>query len=125
MGSPPPDKAGAAGSLEGTGYELGAGVGITFFGVTLSVIYSNTIRLPAGLPADVQTSAALFIGDTMVAADRIGSDGAALAEAGRAAFADANAIVMLTAASLITILAVGVFADLRNCQEPAEQPALH
>jgi DHA2 family multidrug resistance protein-like MFS transporter len=31
MGSAPAEKAGAAGSLEGTGYELGAGLGITFF----------------------------------------------------------------------------------------------
>ena len=41
MGSAPADKAGAAGALEGTGYELGAGLGITLFGVLLSASYAS------------------------------------------------------------------------------------
>jgi len=114
MDSSPAEKAGAAGSLEVTGYELGAGLGITFFGVLLSTTYSNTILLPEGLPAEMQSTAASSISDTMVIADQLGSAGTALAEAGRAAFSDAHSIVLLTSASMIAILAVAVFFMLRN-----------
>ena len=114
MDSSPAEKAGAAGSLEVTGYELGAGLGITFFGVLLSTTYSNTIILPEGLPVNMQSTAASSISDTMVIADRLGDAGAALAEAGRVAFSDAHNIVLLTSASMIAILAVVVFFMLRN-----------
>jgi DHA2 family multidrug resistance protein-like MFS transporter len=123
MGSAPAEKAGAAGSLEGTGYELGAGLGITFFGVLLSTSYAGAIVLPAGLPKDIDASAMHSIGDTMVAADRLGSAGVALAEAGRTAFSNAHAIVLMTAASLIALLAVGVFVALKNYREPQHQQA--
>jgi len=114
MDSSPAEKAGAAGSLEVTGYELGAGLGITFFGVLLSTTYSNTILLPDGLPINMQSIAASSISDTMVIADQLGSAGTALAQAGRVAFSDAHSIVLLTSASMIAILAVVVFFMLRN-----------
>lgn len=116
MDSTPAEKAGAAGSLEVTGYELGAGLGITFFGVLLSTTYSNTILLPDGLTPDMQSTAVSSISDTMVIADQLGSAGNALAEAGRTAFSDAHSIVLLTSASMIAILAIVVFFMLRNYQ---------
>lgn len=116
MESAPPEKAGAAGSLEVTGYELGAGLGITFFGVLLSATYSNAIRLPDGLPGNIQSTAASSISDTMVVADQLGTAGTALAQAGRAAFSDAHSIVLLTSACMIAMLAVAVFVALRNYQ---------
>lgn len=117
MGSAPADKAGAAGALEGTGYELGAGLGITLFGVLLSASYAGAIRLPAELAGTLPLSASQSIGETMTAADRLGDAGAALADAGRAAFSDAHGMVLLTAATLIGVLAVVVFAALRNYRE--------
>lgn len=114
MESSPAEKAGAAGSLEVTGYELGAGLGITFFGVLLSAIYAKTILLPDGLPVEMQSTAASSISDTMVIAEQLGSTGTALAEAGRAAFSDAHSIVLLTSASMIALLAVAVCLMLRN-----------
>ncbi len=120
MESSPAEKAGAAGSLEVTGYELGAGLGITFFGVLLSTTYSNTILLPDGLPVNIQSVAASSISDTMVIADKLGVAGTALAQAGREAFSDAHSIVLLTSASMIAILAVIVFVALRNYQVPTQ-----
>ncbi|WP_300003865.1 MFS transporter [uncultured Cedecea sp.] len=114
MDSSPAEKAGAAGSLEVTGYELGAGLGITFFGVLLSTTYANTIVLPDGLPAEMQIIAASSISDTMVIAGQSGELGTALARAGREAFSDAHSIVLLTSASMIAMLAVVVFFMLRN-----------
>lgn len=123
MGSAPADKAGAAGALEGTGYELGAGLGITLFGVLLSASYASAIRLPPGLV--LPESASQSIGETMTAAERLGVAGAPLAEAGRMAFSDAHGMVLLTAATLIGVLAVVVFVALRNYREAAAAGAVH
>lgn len=125
MGSAPADKAGAAGALEGTGYELGAGLGITLFGVLLSSSYASAIRLPPELAAALPDGASHSIGETMTAAERLGEAGAALAAAGRAAFSDAHAMVLLTAAALIGLLAVVVFAALRNYRESGTASAAH
>jgi len=125
MGSAPADKAGAAGALEGTGYELGAGLGITLFGVLLSASYASAIRLPAELAGTLPSSASHSIGETMTAADRFGDAGAALAAAGRAAFSDAHAMVLLTAATLIGVLAMVVFVALRNYRETAVASTAH
>ncbi|MFT4465897.1 MAG: hypothetical protein ACMX3H_16280 [Sodalis sp. (in: enterobacteria)] len=121
MNSAPSDKAGAAGSLEVTGYELGAGLGITFFGVLLSTAYSKTINLPADLPASLHSRAASSISDTMVVAEHLGATGIALTEAGRAAFSSSHAVVLLTATCMIALLAVAVFVALRNYQESARE----
>jgi DHA2 family multidrug resistance protein-like MFS transporter len=114
MGSAPADKAGAAGALEGTGYELGAGLGITFFGVLLSASYAGAIRVPEALAASLPDGAGQSIGETMVAAERLGRDGAPLVDAARLAFADAHGMVLLTAATLIALLAVAVLFALRH-----------
>lgn len=124
MGSAPLEKAGAAGSLEATGYELGAGLGITFFGVLLTASYNASIRLPKGL--DVPLSASHSIGETMTAASQLGGpEGAALADAARLAFSDAHALVLLTAASLIGLLSLGVLYALRHYEDPAPGTATH
>ncbi|WP_206678051.1 hypothetical protein [Martelella limonii] len=54
MGSVEPEKGGAAGSLEGTGYELGTGLGITVFGVSMASVlmasvFGRTIEIPSDL----------------------------------------------------------------------------
>ncbi|MET3927329.1 MFS transporter [Devosia sp. 2618] len=125
MGSAPVEKAGAAGSLEATGYELGAGLGITFFGVLLSASYASSIRLPSGL-VDLPANTSHSIGETMTAASQIGgADGQALIEAAGNAFSSAHAMVLLTAAGLIGILSVVVLVALRNYREPVGQNAAH
>jgi DHA2 family multidrug resistance protein-like MFS transporter len=57
MGSVPPEKGSAAGSLEATGYELGAGLGITIFGVALASIFTRTIEIPQDLAAPLAEQA--------------------------------------------------------------------
>lgn len=117
MSSAPADKAGVAGSLEGTGYELGAGLGITFFGVLLTSSYAGALRIPAALAETLPESAAHSIGETMSAAEKLGSAGAPLVAAARAAFSNAHGLVLLSAASLIGILTIAVFIALRNYRD--------
>lgn len=117
MGSAPVEKAGAAGALEATGYELGAGIGVTGFGVLLANMYSSALKLPndlAGVPPSVRAS----IGETMVYAKHIGgAQGDALVAAARQGFSAAHTTVLLTATVLITILALYVFISLRDYQD--------
>lgn len=118
MGSAPTEKAGAAGSLEATGYELGAGLGITFFGVLLAASYSAGMVVPQSLNGLVPEGALHSIGEAMVAAEGLGAgNGAALAEAARTAFSSAHGTVLLTAASLIGVLSIVVLIALRNYRE--------
>ena len=115
MGAVEADRGGAAGSLEATGYELGAGLGITLFGVALSAIYSASVVVPSGIAAELAQQAARSIGDTHVVARLLGIDQAtALIAAGKTAFSAAHAVLLTAAASLIGMLAVAVFLMLRE-----------
>lgn len=119
MGAAPVEKAGAAGSLEATGYELGAGLGITFFGVLLSTIYRGNF-VAAAVPGIDADAASGSIGEAMVLAGRIGgAEGEAIAAAARVAFASAHGSVLVVTSSLIAVLAAVVFVALRHEAAPA------
>lgn len=110
MGSVPPEKGGAAGSLEGTGYELGTGLGITLFGVFMASIFSQSIYIPADIASALAEQASLSIGDTYLVAQQLSEQqSAALIEAGKAAFSAAHVTLLSTAAFIIAALAVIVF----------------
>lgn len=113
MGAVDASKGGAAGSLEATGYELGTGLGITLFGVFMSSVFSHAIALPSGLPQALGEQASKTIGDTYIVASRLSAEeGAALIEAGKAAFTQTHAVLLTTAAAVIGMLAVVVFFTL-------------
>ena len=113
MGSTPPDKAGAAGSLESTGYELGAGLGITFFGVLLNMMYRMGFVVPPEIAGQIPVNAANSIGEAMLAAQNIGGvTGDAIAEAAKQAFFSAHGTVLTITASLLCMLGVVVLVML-------------
>lgn len=115
MGAVEVEKAGAAGSLEATGYELGAGLGITFFGVALSSIYMGAMVLPSGLSPDVADAASRSIGDTYVLAEKLPQDlAAALVAAGKSAFSAAHSVLLTAAGTLIGLLSIAVFFALKH-----------
>lgn len=124
MGAAPISKAGAAGALEATGYEMGTGLGITAFGVLLSSVYGAAIHLPAGLPDGVADLAARSLSDTLVTATHLDAGlAASLAQAGREAFSSAHGVVLLSAATLLAGLALVVFLSLGK-EEGAEPAAV-
>lgn len=111
MGSAPVEKAGAAGALESSGYELGGGIGITMFGVLVNSMY----RSAYDGPSQQATSAGNSIGEAMTASQRIGGEeGEAIAAAARVAFADAHGLVLFTTAVLIAMLSAAVFWALKS-----------
>ncbi|MCM0752653.1 MFS transporter [Brucella pseudogrignonensis] len=110
MGGASAEMAGAAGSLESTGYELGAALGITFFGVLLGSIYQTYFSLP-GFAAS--SPAASSIGEAMVIVGAMGSvEGAAVVAAAKEAFSNAHVLVVGTASVLITGLGLAVWVML-------------
>jgi len=120
MGAVEASKGGAAGSLEATGYELGTGLGITFFGVFLSSLFGHAIELPAGLAQPLADQASRSIGDAYIVAHRLSDEqGAALIEAGKAAFTHTHAVLLSTAATVIGLLAVVVFFTLARYRKGA------
>lgn len=120
MGSVDAGRGGAAGALEATGYELGTGLGITFFGVFMSSVFSRAIALPSSVPQALAEQASRTIGDAYIIAGALpGEEGAALIEAGKAAFTQTHAILLTAAAGVIAVLAVVVFFTLAGYRRPS------
>lgn len=113
MSSAPPEKAGAAGSIEGVGYELGMGLGITGFGLLLSMSYRNMLKVPSDFADKVSPQALYSISDTYVAAKSLSeTEAQSLIRAGQAAFASSHEIVLMTASVIVVLVAFGVFVIL-------------
>ncbi len=113
MGCAPPQKAGSAGSLEATSYELGTGLGISLFGVLLNMTYSNALVVPTSLSSEATARAMQSLGDTLVVVNQV--DGAlaeTLSGAGKEAFSMAHSVVLTSAAYLVAVLAIWVYRSL-------------
>lgn len=109
-----PDKAGAAGSLEGTGYEFGMGLGIAFFGGILTALYRLGMDAPTGTPLHAQAS----IGETFTYAQGLSEPLAEpLKAAGRLAFSGAHMWVLSISAAMLTVLAAIVWFLLRPTRQ--------
>lgn len=121
MGAVEASKGGAAGSLEATGYKLATGLGITFFGVFMSGMFSRAMGLPANLPPALAEQAARTIGDAYIVAGRLGSEqGAALIAAGKAAFTQTHAVLLTNSGLVIMALAALVFRAMAGHRPSAE-----
>ncbi|MDO1584896.1 MFS transporter [Rhizobium oryzicola] len=113
LSSAPADRAGAAGALESTGYELGAGLGVTVFGVLVNSIYRHSFEAPATAPASAFNS----IGEAMTAARTVGSSaGGEIISAAKLAFMHAHGTVLMGVAVLTGLLAIAVYRVLQGSE---------
>ena len=120
MGSVEPEKGSAAGALEGTGYELGTGLGITLFGVFMASVFSQALQVPPDLTQHLAQQASRSIGDTYLVASQLPAEqAAALIAAGKAAFSGAHVTLLSVAASVIAVLAIAVYFLLASYRKPA------
>lgn len=108
MSAAPPEKAGAAGAVEGMAYELGAGLGVALFGLMLSRAYSASIVLPADLPADLVAQASASISETIQVVNHLGGSETLLASA-KLAFSASHSLVLGSASAMLILLAVTVW----------------
>ena len=126
MGHTPADKAGSAGALEATSYDLGTGLGITGFGLLLAGSYGRAIRIPDHISAEQAEAAARSIGEAFTVARGLeGVQEGALISAARLAFSASHSMVLLTAAALIAALSVLIFFILSEDGESASAPHEH
>lgn len=115
MGSTPEEKAGAAGALSASSYDLGSALGIAGFGLVLTANYANHLQLPAGLAPDIASKAGLSIGETMLMAEQLGGEQAqALVLAAQQAYSSAHSTVLFSAAALVALLTGVVWRVLRH-----------
>lgn len=99
----------SAGALEATAYELGAGFGITLFGVFTSLLFSRAITMPDSISPELAGQASRSIGDTMIVAGRLPANEAQpLIAAGQAAFDSAHSTLLIVAGALLLGLSISV-----------------
>lgn len=109
------ERAGAAGALEATSFELGSGLGIALFGGILSGLYRHIINVPENLPANVAVTAKSSIGETFASAAQLPTGMAeTLRSAGQAAFSSSHTILQFFAAFLIGALSFAVWYLLKK-----------
>ena len=109
MGGAPAERAGAAGALESTGFELGGALGITFFGVLVGAVYK------ASLDLSDPSLAGSSIGEAAIAARALAPESAnALMAAAGSAFIEAHEVVLQGAAVLMIVLALAVSMILKG-----------
>lgn len=113
MSSVPPSKATAAGAIEGMAYELGAGLGIAFFGLMLSWFYANSIVVPTDVPSGIIEQVSSSIGEAVQAAKQLQP---VIAEhviaAAKQAFSQSHRSVLNVAALLFLILSIFIWFAL-------------
>lgn len=92
------ENAGTAGSLESTAYEMGVGLGVTFFGVMLSQIFAKTLRLPVELAQSLPKEVYYSINDALVIANDLGGEKRQLIrDAALPAFEQAHSYILISA----------------------------
>lgn len=107
LGAVPADRAGMGSALNDTHQQLGIALGIAVLGSLLASIYQAA--LPAGLPGNVTSSLSTTLA---YAANR--PEGAALAEAARDAFTDAQSVTMGVGVGAALTAAAVAFWTLRS-----------
>ncbi|MFC7266014.1 MFS transporter [Streptomyces lutosisoli] len=114
VGAAPAERSGAASALSETSQQLGGSLGIALLGVIGTVVYRSRLddTLPTGLSADAVQSARQNPSNAMAIAEHL-TDGRALADAAKGAFAHALSVDALVAAPVIVVLAASVFWTLR------------
>ncbi|MDC7828182.1 MULTISPECIES: MFS transporter [Pseudomonas] len=117
LGSVEASKGAAAGSLEATAYELGTALGITFFGMFMSVVFAHMLELPVDLAQPLADRAMRSIGDSyIVAQGLIAPQSGALIKAASEAFSTTHSVLLMTCSAMMGSLGVFVFLMLKGCR---------
>ncbi|MEZ0089072.1 MFS transporter [Streptacidiphilus sp. EB129] len=120
LGAAPQEKAGAAGAVSETAYELGTALGIALVGSVLAAVYRSGLVLPAGLSGPAAAEAENSLGSAVHAAGTLpGTTGEALLASARDAFVHAMNLAALLSGALLVGASVLVSALLRRRRQVA------
>lgn len=115
MTGAPPNRAGAAASIESVSYELGAGFGIALLGSLITAVYGHAFALPPTTDAAVPDKASDSIGEAVSLAHKAQPDvGQAITAAAKDAFIHAYRLTAVTAAVIIAATAVTITLMLKR-----------
>lgn len=121
MSAVSPEKATAAGAIEGMAYELGAGLGVAIFGLLLSLFYAQSIVLPDTLPANMLTEASSSIGEAISLLRHLDSTlMQELKQAASDAFIHSHSKVLTISGVMFLILSVFVWRALPDKVQSAD-----
>lgn len=111
LAAAPPERAGAAGAVSETAYELGAALGIAILGSILGAWYRHVVEIPPGLPADASAAVEESLSSAVEVAQTIPASVAEqVLAASRIAFTDALSVTCLVAG---VICAFAAYVALR------------
>ncbi|HAM21868.1 MAG TPA: MFS transporter [Actinobacteria bacterium] len=122
LAAAPPERAGAAGAVSETAYELGAALGIAILGSILGAWYRHVIVIPPGLPSDASAAVEESLSTTVEAVQSApASIVEPMLEASKVAFTDALSVTCLVAGVICAIaayIALRVLPTKENEIEP-------
>lgn len=103
--------------MEATAYELGTALGITFFGMFMSVVFAHMLELPVDLAQPLADRAMRSIGDSyIVAQGLIAPQSGALIKAASEAFSTTHSVLLMICSAMMGSLGVFVFFMLKGCR---------
>lgn len=109
------DNAGTAGSLESTAYELGVGLGVTFFGILLSQVFAKTLVIPEAFRSQLPKEVYYSFNDALVLAEEIkGPMGQTIKTAALPAFAHAHSIVLIISGIITALFMLYLFVNRKQ-----------
>lgn len=116
MNAVPGNKAGEAGAIEGMAYELGAGIGVVFFGLLMASTFRNNL---SAMQQDYDNVNITGIGNSLseafsYAARLPENQSAIVRDASVSAFLNSHSTVMLASSLCLTLLAVCIYVLLKD-----------
>ncbi|MFA7265553.1 MAG: MFS transporter [Candidatus Nanopelagicales bacterium] len=107
LAAAPPERAGAAGAVSETAYELGAALGIAILGSILGAWYRKSVEIPPGLAPENSAAVEESLSSTVEVAQSLPAEVAeSMLAASRIAFTDALSVTCLVAGVVCAIAAV-------------------
>ncbi|NSC19950.1 MFS transporter [Streptomyces albus subsp. chlorinus] len=110
----PAGRAGEAGAIQETSFELGSGLGIAVFGTVLTLVYRAQLKPPGELPAATDARARHSLAAALAEARGAGPHGAPLREAAQHAYTQGFAAVGAVAAAVLAGTAALAAVQLRR-----------
>ncbi|HEY1176461.1 MAG TPA: MFS transporter [Phytomonospora sp.] len=124
LSSVPKERAGAAVSIVETATEMGGALGIAVLGSVLNASYTDTVEVPAGVPAEAAAPIREQIGTAFAVAEQLPAElGEAVRQAARVAFVDGAHVTIITSAIIVGVFAVVALVTLRGKFVAVEEDA--